>query len=247
MILDKDLATFRLPGESQKIQRILEEFSQRMQFFILCYSLIMLNTDQHNPQVKKKMTEEEFIRNNRAINGGQDLPRDYLSELFQSIATHAITLFGQSGPVEMNPGSWIELMNRSRVMQPFILGDYDRRLGRDMFACTAGPSVAAISSFIEHADDDDMLHECIGGLASVARITRYELEDILDELLASFSKFTTVLNPYASAKETLFAFTNDLKPRMATLYSFHHRKQLWGFNKRGLEKHCRLFVETQKA
>ncbi|XP_015575473.2 ARF guanine-nucleotide exchange factor GNL2-like [Ricinus communis] len=237
MILDNALrtylATFRLPGESQKIQRILEAFSERFYdqqssdifaskdaVFILCYSLIMLNTDQHNPQVKKKMTEEEFIRNNRAINGGQDLPRDYLSELFQSIAAHAITLFGQSGPVEMNPGSWIELMNRSRVMQPFILGDYDRRIGRDMFACIAGPSIAALSSFFEHADEDEMLHECIGGLVSVARITQYELEDILDELLASFSKFTTLLNPYASAEETLFAFSNDLKPRMATLAVF---------------------------
>ncbi|XP_050216761.1 ARF guanine-nucleotide exchange factor GNL2 [Mercurialis annua] len=237
MILDTALrtylATFRLPGESQKIQRILEAFSERFYdqqssdifaskdaVFILCYSLIMLNTDQHNPQVKKKMTEEEFIRNNRAINGGQDLPRDYLTELFQSIANHAITLFGHSGPVELNPGSWIELMNRSKVMQPYILGDYDRRLGRDMFACIAGPSVAAISSFFEHAEEDEMLHECIGGLISIARITQYQLEDILDELLASFSKFTTLLNPYASAEETLFAFSNDLKPRMATLAVF---------------------------
>ncbi|KAF2314132.1 hypothetical protein GH714_023031 [Hevea brasiliensis] len=147
----------------------------------------MLNTDQHNPQVKKKVTVDEFIRNNRAINGGQDLPREYLSELFQSIATNVITLFGQSGLVEMNP---------------------------------AGPSVAALSSFFEHADEDEMLHECIGCLISVARITQYDLDDILDELVASFSKFTTLLNPYASAEETLFAFSNDLKPRMATLAVF---------------------------
>jgi brefeldin A-resistance guanine nucleotide exchange factor 1 len=58
------LETFRLPGESQKIQRILEAFSERFYeqqtaevfatkdaAFILCYSLIMLNTDLHNPQV----------------------------------------------------------------------------------------------------------------------------------------------------------------------------------------------------
>ncbi|XWS26881.1 hypothetical protein CRYUN_Cryun26dG0068200 [Craigia yunnanensis] len=85
MILDSALRTyletFRLPGESQKIQRILEVFSERFfdqqsseifvtkdSVFILFYSIITLNTDKHNPQVKKKMTEEEFIRNNRAIN-----------------------------------------------------------------------------------------------------------------------------------------------------------------------------------
>lgn len=238
MILDTALrtylATFRLPGESQKIQRILEAFSEKFYdqqtsdifaskdtVFILCYSLIMLNTDQHNPQVKKKMTEEEFIRNNRAINGGQDLPREYLSELFQSIATNAIALVGQSGlPVEMNPGRWIDLMNRSKVTQPLILCDYDRRLGRDMFACIAGPSVAAFCAVFEHADEDQMFHECIEGLISIARIAQYGLEDTLDQLIASFSKFTTLLNPYASAEETLFAFSNDLKPRMATLAIF---------------------------
>ncbi|XP_015898323.2 ARF guanine-nucleotide exchange factor GNL2 [Ziziphus jujuba] len=238
MILDTALRTyletFRLPGESQKIQRILEAFADRFYdqqtgdifatkdaVFILCYSVIMLNTDQHNPQVKKKMTEEEFIRNNRAINAGKDLPREYLSELFQSIANNAITLFGQSGgPMEMNPSRWIELINRSKLVEPFTLCDFDRRLGRDMFACIAGPSVAALCAFFEHSDEEDLLHECLEGLFSVARIAQYGLEDTLDELLASFCKFTTLLNPYASAEETLFAFSNDLKPKMATLAVF---------------------------
>ncbi|XP_022755059.1 ARF guanine-nucleotide exchange factor GNL2-like [Durio zibethinus] len=237
MILDSALRTyletFRLPGESQKIQRILEVFSERFfdqqsseifvtkdSVFILCYSLIMLNTDQHNPQVKKKMTEEEFIRNNRAINGGQDLPREYLSELFHSISNHAVTVFGQSGSVEMNPSRWIELMNRAKSMQSYVLCDFDRRLGRDMFACVAGPTIAALSAFFEHADEDEMLHECIECLISVARIAQYGLADTLDELVASFCKFTTLLNPYASAEETLFAFSNDMKPRMATLAVF---------------------------
>lgn len=228
------LETFHLPGESQKIQRILEAFSEKFYeqqpagifankdtVLIICYSLIMLNTDQHNPQVKKKMTEDEFIRNNRAINEGKDLPREYLSELFQSISHNAITVFGQSGvPVEMNPSRWIELMNQTKTVQPFILCEFDRRLGRDMFACIAGPSVAALSAVFEHAEEEELLHECIEGLFSVARVAQYGLEDTLDELLATFSKFTTLLNPYASAEETLFAFSKDLKPRMATLAVF---------------------------
>lgn len=238
MILDTALRTyletFRLPGESQKIQRILEAFSEKFYdqqsselfvskdaVFILCYSLIMLNTDQHNPQVKKKMTEEEFIRNNRAINGGNDLPREYLSELFHSISNNAITLFGQTGsPIEMNPSRWIELINKAKITEPFIVCDFDRRLGRDMFATIAGPSVAALSVIFEHAEEDETLHDCIEGLFSIARIAQYGLEDTLDELLASFCKFTTLLNPYASAEETLYAFSNDLKARMATLAVF---------------------------
>ncbi|XP_042492770.1 ARF guanine-nucleotide exchange factor GNL2 [Macadamia integrifolia] len=238
MILDTALRTFletfRLPGESQKIHRILEEFSEKFYdqqsseifvskdaVFILCYSLIMLNTDQHNPQVKKKMTEEEFIRNNRAINGGKDLPREYLCDLFQSIANNAITLFGQSGSsLEIDPRRWIELISKAKVMEAFILCDFECQLATDMFASIAGTSVATLAAIFEHTDEDDILHECVEGMFSVAKISQFGLEDTLDELLASFCKFTTLLNPYASAEETLYAFSNDLKPRMATLAAF---------------------------
>lgn len=238
MILDTALRTyletFRLPGEAQKIHRILEAFSERFYdlqssntfaskdtVFVLCYSLIMLNTDQHNPQVKKKMTEDEFIRNNREINAGKDLPREYLSELFHSISNNAIILSPQSGlQLVMNPSKWVELMNRSKIIQPLMLCDFDARLGRDMFACIAGPSVASLAAFFEHADEDEMLNECIEGLFSIAKITQYGLEDTLDGLLAMFSKFTTLLNPYASAEETLFVFSHDLKPKLATLAVF---------------------------
>ncbi|KAI3814562.1 hypothetical protein L1987_14202 [Smallanthus sonchifolius] len=228
------LETFRLPGESQKIQRILEAFSERFYeqqsseifvskdaVFILCYSVIMLNTDQHNPQVKKKMTEDEFIRNNRAINGGQDLPREILSDLFQSIATKAITIFGQNGSViEMNPSRWIQIMNKSKLIQPYITCDFDSRIGRDMFAAIAGPTVATLSAIFEHTEDEDIINECIQGLFAVARICQYGLQDSLDELISSFCKFTTLLNPYASAEETLFSFGHDMKPRMATVAVF---------------------------
>ncbi|XP_058727274.1 ARF guanine-nucleotide exchange factor GNL2 [Vicia villosa] len=227
------LESFRLPGESQKIQRVLEAFSER--FFdhqssdifaskdtvlILCYSLIMLNTDQHNPQVKKKMTEEEFIKNNRAINAGQDLPREYLSELFQSIASNAIVLDQTIVSLDMSQSKWIQLINRSKVSQGFVQCEFDHRICRDMFACIAGPSVAALSSFFEHADEEELMHECIEGLFSVARIAQYGIEDTLDELVTSFCKFTTLLNPYASTEETMFTFSHDLKPRLATVAVF---------------------------
>ncbi|XP_051125843.1 ARF guanine-nucleotide exchange factor GNL2 [Andrographis paniculata] len=227
------LETFRLPGESQKIQRILEAFSERYYdqqssdmfvskdaVMILCYSIIMLNTDQHNPQVKKKMTEEDFIRNNRAINGGNDLPREYLSEIFHSISTNAISLDRPGATTEINPNRWIQLVSRGKVIQPFIFCNFDRRLGRDMFAAIAGPSVATVASIFEQSDEEEILHECLEALFSISRIAQYGLEDTLDELLCSFCKFTTLLNPYASTEETLYAFSHDMKPKMAILSVF---------------------------
>ena len=46
---------------------------------MLAFSLIMLNTDLHNPNVKHRMTKAEFIRNNRGINNGSDLPEEFLA------------------------------------------------------------------------------------------------------------------------------------------------------------------------
>ncbi|KAK8918281.1 ARF guanine-nucleotide exchange factor GNL2 [Platanthera zijinensis] len=229
------LKTFRLPGESQKIQRILEAFSERFYeqqwtdifaskdaVFILCYSIIMLNTDQHNTQVKKKMTEEEFIRNNRDINGGMDLPREYLSELYHSISTNAITLHGSAGAVipELNPNLWADLMRRSRAAEPFILCEPKHKICREIFVAISGPAVATLSCIFEQTDDEEVLRECVEGLVSIARIARYGLEDVLDVLLSCFCKFTTLLNPYATSDETILSFSNEVKPRMATLAAF---------------------------
>ncbi|XP_068649287.1 ARF guanine-nucleotide exchange factor GNL2-like [Aristolochia californica] len=228
------LETFRLPGESQKIQRILEAFSEKFYeqqssemfaskdaVFIFCYSLIMLNTDQHNPQVKKKMTEEEFIRNNRSINGGKDLPREYLSELFHSILNNAISLFRQKGAtMEMTPNLWADLINRTSSVEPFMLCSWEPLICREMFVAISGPSVAALSAIFEQADDDEILQESIEGLISIAQIASHGLEDILDELLACLCKFTGLFNPYISTEESIFAFSNDLKPKMAILSLF---------------------------
>jgi brefeldin A-inhibited guanine nucleotide-exchange protein len=62
--------------------------------FILSYSVIMLNTDAHNPNIKpeRRMTKEGFISNNRGIAAGQDLPRELLSNIYDSIVSRPITL-----------------------------------------------------------------------------------------------------------------------------------------------------------
>lgn len=61
------LLGFRLPGEAQKIDRIMEKFAERYckcnpkaftsadTAYVLAYSVILLNTDAHNPMVKNKV------------------------------------------------------------------------------------------------------------------------------------------------------------------------------------------------
>jgi golgi-specific brefeldin A-resistance guanine nucleotide exchange factor 1 len=229
------LETFRLPGEAQKIQRIIEVFSENFfdqqssdifankdAVFLLCYSLIMLNTDHHNPQVKKKMTEEEFIKNNRAINEGLDLPREYLSELFHSISTNAIALFSQNAvaPKELNANLWSELVRRSFTVEPFIICNFKHELSREVFATISGPAVATLMTIFDYTNDEEIRSECIEGMISVARIAQYRLSDVLDELLSCLCKFTTLLNPYNCTEDTQAEFNQSVKMRMAMLALF---------------------------
>ncbi|XP_061882463.1 cytohesin-4-like isoform X1 [Entelurus aequoreus] len=91
------LWSFRLPGEAQKIDRMMEAFAKRYcdcnvsvfqstdTCYILSFAIIMLNTSLHNPNVKDKTTLERFVSMNRGINNGEDLPRDLLSKLYESI------------------------------------------------------------------------------------------------------------------------------------------------------------------
>ena len=61
--------------------------------YVLSYSIIMLNTDLHNPQVVNKMTVEQWFRNNRGIGiGGADLPKPLLEELYLAISKDEIKL-----------------------------------------------------------------------------------------------------------------------------------------------------------
>lgn len=224
------LETFRLPGESQKIQRVLEAFSERYYeqspqilankdaALLLSYSLIMLNTDQHNVQVKKKMTEEDFIRNNRLINDGSDLPREFLSELYHSICKNEIkTIPDYSvGFPEMTPSRWIDVMRKSKNTSQYIVYDSRPLLDRDMFAIMSGPTIAAISVVFDHAEQEEVFYTCIDGFMAVAKISAcHRLDDVLDDLVVSLCKFTTLLNA-SSVEEPVIAFGDDIKARIAT-------------------------------
>ena len=59
---------------------------------MISYSVILLNTDAHNPQVKKCMTRADFVKNNRGINEGADLPEELLSAIFDDVVNNGIRI-----------------------------------------------------------------------------------------------------------------------------------------------------------
>jgi brefeldin A-inhibited guanine nucleotide-exchange protein len=98
------LQAFRLPGEAQKIDRFMLKFAHRYVTgnpnafanadtpYVLAYSVIMLNTDLHSSKVIKRMSKEEFIKNNRGINDNADLPDEYLIAIYEDIQKNEIVL-----------------------------------------------------------------------------------------------------------------------------------------------------------
>ncbi|KAJ9474522.1 Protein transport protein SEC7 [Pseudozyma hubeiensis] len=102
--LRRFLQAFRLPGESQKIDRYMLKFAERFVHgnpnafanadtaYVFAYSVIMLNTDAHNPQVKHRMTFKDFVKNNSGIDDGKSLPEEYLRSVFDEIQTNEIKM-----------------------------------------------------------------------------------------------------------------------------------------------------------
>uniref|UniRef100_A0A8C8HZ96 IQ motif and SEC7 domain-containing protein 3 n=1 Tax=Oncorhynchus tshawytscha TaxID=74940 RepID=A0A8C8HZ96_ONCTS len=104
MELDEALRKFqshiRVQGEAQKVERLIEAFSQRycmcnpevvQQFhnpdtiFILAFAVVLLNTDMYSPNIKpqRKMGLDDFIRNLRGVDDGADIPREMVTGIYE--------------------------------------------------------------------------------------------------------------------------------------------------------------------
>eukprot|EP01083_Nonionella_stella_P133838 406994_1 len=93
---------FMLPGEAQKIDRIIERFAARFcqentnKFtsgdvaYILAYSVILLHSNIYNDNVKKKMTCSEFIKTCK--NATTEVSDDVLSDIYDNICSKEMKL-----------------------------------------------------------------------------------------------------------------------------------------------------------
>eukprot|EP00371_Babesia_bovis_P003439 XP_001612086.1 Sec7 domain containing protein [Babesia bovis T2Bo] len=94
--------------------------------FVLSYSIIMLNTDLHNTQIKKKMKLEDFVRNNKGINSGKNLPFEFLEDIYTAIKHHEIKLHKGTEQqlcdvVKYDEFFWVDhVLQKQRLMSSFI-------------------------------------------------------------------------------------------------------------------------------
>uniref|UniRef100_A0A8V5H642 Uncharacterized protein n=1 Tax=Melopsittacus undulatus TaxID=13146 RepID=A0A8V5H642_MELUD len=226
------LEGFRLPGEAQKIDRLMEKFAaryiecnQRQTLFasadtayVLAYSIIMLTTDLHSPQVKNKMTKEQYIKMNRGINDSKDLPVEYLSTIYEEIEgkkiamketkEYAITT-KTSKPSVANEKQRRLLYNLemeqmaktakalmeavSHAKAPFTSATHLDHV-RPMFKLVWTPLLAAYSVGLQNCDDTEVASLCLEGIRCAIRIAcifGMQLErDAYVQALARFSLLT---------------------------------------------------------
>ncbi|CAL0306154.1 unnamed protein product [Lupinus luteus] len=184
------LQGFRLPGEAQKIDRIMEKFAERYckcnpeafssadTAYVLAYSVIMLNTDAHNPMVKIKMSADDFIRNNRGIDDGKDLPDEYLRSLFERISRNEIKMKENDMPPQQR-----QSVNPNRLLGlDSILNIVIRKRGEDMET-----SDDLIRHMQEQFKEKARKTESVYYAATDVVILRFMIEVCWAPMLAAFS------------------------------------------------------------
>ncbi|KAJ3446323.1 cytohesin 4a-related [Anaeramoeba flamelloides] len=106
------LGSFRIPNEAQKIDKIMEIFSNRYHsvntnffsspdtVYLLSFYIIWLNNNLHNSRVKIKNLKNRFFQNCGNIDSGNNLSEKFLTDLYNRIVAKEIILINDHGESE---------------------------------------------------------------------------------------------------------------------------------------------------
>jgi golgi-specific brefeldin A-resistance guanine nucleotide exchange factor 1 len=243
------LGSFRLPGESQLIERIVTVFAEEYcssttaggvadkdAAFVLTYGIIMLNTDLYNPNVKKqnRMSYADFAKNLRGVNAGKDFDPEYLQAIYNSIKQNEIILPDEHDNQHAFDYAWKELLMKTGSVGNLASCDtnaYDV----DMFGATWKPIVGTLCYVFMQASDDAVYSRVVNGFDQCAQIAaRYGLVEAYDRILHSLctistlttDKTTTLNTEVQAGKKTVMIselavhFGRDFRAQLATVLLF---------------------------
>lgn len=197
---------FRLPGESQLIERIFEKFSKQYcqgtnntqyvsnedSAFVLSYAVILLNTDMYNPQIKRHMTMEDFARNLRGANDGKNFAPEILEEIYKAIRAREIVLPDEHDTDETFEYAWRNLLIKQAQAGSFTEGTsmaYDKQV----FDICWKPIVTTLSYVFATATDDMVFSRLIIALNQMAQLgAAYQTHGAIDHIIACLSWISTL-------------------------------------------------------
>lgn len=255
--LRRFLEGFRLPGEAQKIDRLMEKFAARylecnpkyiIKFrlsqyyntfffsngiflsadaaYVLAFSIIMLTTDLHSSQIKRKMTKEDYIRMNKGINDNKDLPEEYLSQIYDEIRSSEIKMKASSKSSNRPIGS-SQIANAkqrkmvynmemeqmastakalmesvSHLSSEFTSATHFEHV-RPMFKIVWTPFLASFGVGLNDSDDQEIASLCLEGIRCSIRIACiFHMEWERDAYVQALARFTllTATSPITEMK-----------------------------------------------
>jgi hypothetical protein len=268
------LSCFRLPGEAQQIDRILQAFADSCGntceessqgalkifsidpkrasdvAFLLSFSIIMLNTDQHNDNIReeRKMKKSDFVRNNTdygkdIMESGEELPREYLEAIYDSIREEEIKTEGEGADGSMTVERWKDVLRGSAEEEshadelPSVSDAED--LSELVLEHLWLPIMSSISSLWGVKQADKKLGDQLGGppdagsggmlgaqgarlgmdmawemLVGVRHLGR---KDIFCKIFKCVCKFSGLLDYSSNAADRAWAFSNSVAAQSAVI------------------------------
>lgn len=232
---------FRPPGESQKIDRIMQVFGQRYfdqmpeaglvnadSAYVLAFSVIMLNTDLHNTQNKKKMSLEDFARINRSTNDGKPMPPELLNRIYAAISTEELRISSECSMEDL-PRQIVFWAQMSREAQRprghmHLSAGTNAALERDMFGLVWGPTLAAASVVLDGSVDARVARRAMDGLLVAARLAaRHHISGVADQLLGVLAKYTSALNPTGPKPALVYGESEKARAAVETTFAIANR------------------------
>lgn len=185
--------------------------------YVLSFSVVMLNTDQHNDSIRKKMTLDDFVRNCRGINDGQDCPRWFLAEIFDSIAAVEIRMSDEAGIAALTDLLWDEYIKEIGAFEKVFPSPSESRIfDEHIFLLAWESGVLAANAILHEAGEANSVQRALEGFLSVARCaTTYKISRPTDAVISALCAATTLRDgPLHGA---VVRFGTDIKAQMASV------------------------------
>ncbi|CAG9324857.1 unnamed protein product [Blepharisma stoltei] len=225
------LSSFRLPGEGQKVDRIMQTFAAKFHndnpnifsnadaAYVLSFSIMMLQTNLHNPAVTDKMQLHQFIKNNEGTNNGQNFPDDLLEAIYKEVKENPFTLqeddearvklestgkkkneiFAKESQLVMKKGQ--ELMRKTKRNNTYHISNDVEHI-KTLFEAIWQPLIATFSIVLEEATDPNFWRLSLQGYLACIRIAcRFGLNLEVEILVSSLAKSTSLLQTHSTVSD----------------------------------------------